>query len=36
MIEGNWWPMYALAHALPANDGRGCIDAPFECGLAYT
>ena len=36
VIEGNWWPMYALAHALPANDGRGCIDAPFECGLAHT
>jgi peptidoglycan/LPS O-acetylase OafA/YrhL len=36
VIDGNWWPMYALVHTLPLYDGRGCLDAPSTCGLAQT
>jgi peptidoglycan/LPS O-acetylase OafA/YrhL len=36
VIDGNWWPVYALAHALPVNEGRACLDVPFGCGLAQT
>ncbi|MEA2211129.1 MAG: hypothetical protein QOF83_1077 [Solirubrobacteraceae bacterium] len=36
VIDGHWWPMYALVHTLPVYDGRGCVDVPHQCGLAQT
>jgi peptidoglycan/LPS O-acetylase OafA/YrhL len=36
VIDGHWWPMYALVHTLPVFDGRRCIEAPTSCGLAQT
>jgi peptidoglycan/LPS O-acetylase OafA/YrhL len=36
VIDGHWWPMYALLHTLPVYDGRGCVDVAQKCGLAQT
>lgn len=36
VLDGEWWPMYALVHTLPVFDGQRCVDAPTTCGLAQT
>lgn len=36
VVDGNWWPMYGLVHALPLYGGTTCGEAFTECGLAHT
>jgi peptidoglycan/LPS O-acetylase OafA/YrhL len=36
IVDGHWWPMYALLHTLPVYQGRRCVDLPQTCGLAQT
>ena len=36
IVDGHWWPMYALVHTLPVYAGRRCVDLPQVCGLSQT
>jgi peptidoglycan/LPS O-acetylase OafA/YrhL len=36
VVDGHWWPMYALVHTLPVYGGRECVELPNQCGLAQT
>jgi peptidoglycan/LPS O-acetylase OafA/YrhL len=36
VIDGTWWPMYALVHTLPVYSGRSCVDVPLQCGVSQT
>lgn len=36
VIDGHWWPMYALVHTLPIYHGRECVQVAQQCGLAQT
>jgi peptidoglycan/LPS O-acetylase OafA/YrhL len=36
VFSGNWWAQYGLLHALPIQNGPGCVQAILDCGLAQT